>query len=102
MLLAPEDELELGEAELEPLVLDLSLVELGEVLLLDELGELMLPEALLLPGVEAEPDMELDEDGEVLGEVLEPEDDEGLDGLVDEEEAPVDDLPAGAPVRSQP
>lgn len=90
--LAPEDELELGEeelgeAELDPPLLDLSLEELDEA-----------PELGVLGVVDAEPDIEPEDEGEVL----EPEDDEGLDGVLDEDEAPVEDLPPGLPVRSHP
>lgn len=98
--------LELGEALLE---------ELGEVLLPEDepLGVLAEPEPdieldELAPGVEGEV-LELEDDGGVLGEdgvVLEPDDEDEPDGKVDEE-APVEDLllPPDAPgpaVRSQP
>jgi hypothetical protein len=114
-LLDPELELGvLAEPLPEPLLLSLD-EELGVL----ELG-VLLEELELGLGVEAEPDIEEDDDGldgEVLepdedddgldGELLEPDDD-GLEGEVLEDEDPAEDLsperdaPGPPPVLSQP
>jgi len=119
VLLEPELELELGVEE------DESELGVDELLELEELGVLLLPAlGVLLEELElgelaepepeprfAEPDIELDEDGGVLEEPDE-DDEDGLEGAVEgdvvlDEDDPADDLSAprdapGAPVLSQP